>query len=84
MKHEDEDHDLYNDEDIEKLEEADELAPEEEGFMHGYNEGSDPSKCAYCRKFLGKKFVEEEIKEEVYRFCSDECAFKFERKIQHI
>ena len=63
----------------EELEEDDEISPDEEGFMKGYEEGVKMAKCAKCGKVLGQKFMEKEIKNEIYRFCSDKCAERFKK-----
>ncbi len=81
---EDEEFNLYNEESREELSEADELDPEEAGFMQGYDEESNPAECATCKAVLGKNFVEEQIKDETYRFCSEDCADKFEKKKEHV
>lgn len=80
---EDEEFNLYTGESREELSDADGLDPEEAGFMQGYDEETNPSECATCGKILGKDFIEEQIKEETYRFCSEECANKFERQKEH-
>lgn len=77
--------DIYYDEGTKGLEEADEITESEEGFMKGYNEETDPSKCATCKKILeDEEFVEEEIDGEYYRFCSESCANKFKIHKQNL
>ena len=80
----DEEFNVYNEENREELVDAGEIEPEEDGFMQGYNEESDPSKCANCGKTLVRDFIEEKIKDETYRFCCDDCASKFERDKEHV
>ena len=80
---EDEEFNLYKEENRQELTEADELNPEEEGFMQGYDEEINPSECAACGKILEKDFIEEQIKDETYKFCSEDCANKFEKKLEH-
>src|SRR3989338_5135100 len=75
-EHED---DIYDEEGRDKLEEADEITELEEGFVEGYEEGEHEAKCAKCGKVLvGENFIEEEIEDHHYRFCSEECASAFE------
>ena len=71
--------DVYSEEGREELEEDDEISPDEEGFMKGYEEGVKMAKCAKCGRVLGQKFMEKEIKNEIYRFCSDKCAERFKK-----
>jgi len=76
--------DVYSDDGVEELtEEEDEVEDTEEGFMEGYNVGGERFvKCKNCGEIIGEDFVEEEINEEMYRFCSDECAEKYIRKVK--
>ncbi len=76
------DEDAYDEEGRELLEEGDEIAPEEEGFLKGYDEGEKVAKCAKCGKPLLEDFVEKEIGDETYRFCSDEHAESFEPEVE--
>lgn len=77
----DEDGGIYTEEGREELEEEeDELTDLDSGFMQGYNVGGKLAKCALCKKPLGDDFVEEEINEQLYRFCSDEHAEKYMEK----
>ena len=70
--------DIYEEEDREKLEEEeDEITPGEEGFMKGYEEGRKMASCAKCGKAIVEDFVEKEINNEIYRFCSNACANSF-------
>ncbi|MBI4438761.1 hypothetical protein HY640_02415 [Candidatus Woesearchaeota archaeon] len=70
---EDREPDIY-DEEMDEMEEEDELSPEEEGFIQGYEEGEKMSKCPKCGKVIVEDFVEKEIEGEIYRFCSNHCA----------
>ncbi len=77
MSQENKEVNVYNE--AEELEENDEINPGEEGFMQGYEDDIDESKCANCRMVLeGKGFIEEEIDGKKYRFCSRKCADAFE------
>jgi hypothetical protein len=77
MSQENKEVNVYNK--AEELEDNDEIETEEEGFMQGYNDDIDESKCANCHKVLeGTEFIEEEIKGKKYRFCSRKCADAFE------
>ena len=80
---EDKEQNVYDEKVSEKLEEADEIDEIEEGFMKGYNEDIDTSRCATCGKILEKDVVEEEFDGDTYHFCSEECARKFEHKKDH-
>lgn len=76
-----EEEDIYDEEVDEELEEADEIDELEEGFMKGYNEDIDPTKCANCKRTLkSENVVEEEIKGGTYYFCSEKCATNFKHK----
>jgi hypothetical protein len=79
----DEEFNLYNEENREELTEADEIDPAEQGFMQGYDDESNPSQCANCGRVLERDFIEQELKEEKYRFCCEDCALKFEKKVEH-
>lgn len=72
----DEDKDIYSEEGREKLVEAGEISPEEEGFMQGASGVGQGAKCRRCGKILGdyKDVFEQEVDGEVYRFCSKHCA----------
>jgi hypothetical protein len=75
---------VYKEDYREELRDADEISADEEGFMQGYDEDANPSICAYCEKVLGEDIVEREIDGELYRFCSEEHAEKFERQKNHV
>ena len=77
---EDDQDDLYSEDSREEAMEDDEVDELEEGFMKGYEEGDKMAKCSLCKKPLGKSFVEEEINDEIYRFCSEEHADAYNRK----
>jgi len=77
---EDEDQDLYAEEGREGAMEDDEVDELEEGFMQGYEAGDKMAKCALCKKPIGKDFVEEEIGNEKYRFCSEDHAEAYIKK----
>lgn len=78
----DSDEDIYSDEGREELmEEEDEITDVDEGFMQGYEQGEKAAVCANCGKLLEEDFVEQEIGEEMCRFCSNDCASEYvERK----
>ncbi|MBT4334826.1 hypothetical protein HOD61_03380 [archaeon] len=76
---------LYGGKARESLEENDEINEAEEGFMKGYDEETNPSECANCHDLLEDDEVHEVIISGTeYRFCSETCAEKFERKKEHI
>lgn len=73
---------IYSEEGREEmLEEDDEITDLDEGFMKGYEEGAKSAKCPICGEVIGYDFVEREIDDDVYRFCSDEHADVYMRKI---
>lgn len=71
------DEDIYSEEGREDLVEDDEISPTEEGFMEGAHDDGQGAKCRKCGKILTDDFIERRIKDEIYRFCSDECAKKY-------
>ncbi len=73
------DKDIYSPESLELMEEADEITELDEGVMEGYEKGDFLAECAKCKKMLTTDFIEKEIDEEVYRFCSSKCADKFKK-----
>jgi hypothetical protein len=75
---------VYKEDYREELRDADEISADEEGFMQGYDDESNPAECAYCKKILEEDIVEREIDGELYRFCSEEHAEKFERQKNHL
>ena len=77
--------DVYTKEGSELLESDDEINELEEGFMEGYIQSGDGkdghvAKCSNCGKIIKDKFVEMQIKKEIFRFCSTSCADKFKRR----
>ena len=77
--------DVYNEKARKELIESDEIDDSEEGFMKGYEEDANPSQCSNCGKVLTSgEFVEENIEGDMYRFCSEGCASKFELKKEHV
>jgi len=77
---EEEKDDVYSEEGREDLVDDDEISPGEEGFMEGANGYGQGAKCRKCGKVLDDDFIETEIDDEIYRFCSDECAEKYMKK----
>jgi len=71
---------IYDDRPLEEAEESDEIDEVEEGFMKGYEEEGSMAECANCKKILTDEVVEQELDGELRRFCSEECAEKFEKK----
>lgn len=72
---------VYSEAGLEDLSrEEDELTDTDEGFMKGYIEGAKSAKCVACGKVLAKNVVELEHNDQVYRFCSSDCAEKFKKK----
>ena len=78
----DKEEDIYSDAGREELiDEEDEITDVDEGFMKGYEEEEKTTNCKNCGALLvNENIVEEEINDEVYRFCSSECASEFEQK----
>jgi len=73
------DEDVYSEESLEPMEESDEITEVDEGFMGGYERGDFLAECAKCKKMLTTDFIEKDIDEEIYRFCSEKCASKFKK-----
>ena len=73
---------VYSEEGRDSLVEDDEMEPWEQGFMEGAEDDGQGAKCRKCGKVLigPDSIVEREIDGEVYRFCSEECAEKFEKE----
>ena len=83
MSRDNEDFDVYDKTD--ELEEADEIDEVEAGFMKGYEEDVDESICSNCRKVIkDTDFIEEDIDGKTFRFCSKECANKYELRKEHL
>ena len=71
------DEDLYTKEGREKLEDEDEISPEEEAFAEGAAQKGEMGHCATCHKVLDSAVddvVEEEIGGKLRFFCSENCA----------
>ncbi len=73
------DPDVYTEKGLEDLEEDDEIAPWEEGFMEGAKGGGQGAKCRKCGKILIDDFVERQIGNNIYRFCSEKCSEHYKR-----
>ena len=71
---------LYGEEAREEEGDGDEINEAEEGFMKGYDEDSNPTECSNCHVILEDQVVEENINGTNYRFCSEDCARKYELK----
>lgn len=75
--------DIYSEEGREELfDEEDELTDMDEGFMKGYEEGAKSAKCPICGEVIEYDFVEREIDDDIYRFCSEEHADLYMKKIE--
>ncbi|MDD5650997.1 MAG: TRASH domain-containing protein [Candidatus Nanoarchaeia archaeon] len=73
------DEDIYEEDDAETLEEADEISEDEEGIMEGQEE--DLTKCAVCGKIVNNHNpIELEIKGKHYFFCTEKHAEEFKKK----
>ena len=76
--------DIYSEESRNEMVEDDEMTPEEEGFMEGFESGSRSVSCAHCKKLIidPDDAIEVEIDNKVFLFCSDECyqSYKEEHK----
>ncbi len=71
------DEDIYSEKGRESQVDNDEISPLEEGFMEGASNDGQGAKCRKCGNILGDDLVEKEIKGDICRFCSDECADKY-------
>ena len=73
---------VYDKEGREKLEEDDEISPEEAGFMEGAEDDGEQGKCAHCGAALldAEHTFEREIDGKVYWFCSEDHAEKYVEK----
>ena len=71
----------YNKDYIEESQENDEVEELEEGFIKGYDE-ENSDLCNNCHKVLTgyDDILEVEVNNKLYKFCSERCANKFERK----
>lgn len=74
------DPDVYTEEGLEDLEDADEIAPWEEGFMEGAKGGGQGAKCRRCGKILIEDFIERQVGGSIYRFCSEKCAEQYRKQ----
>ncbi len=74
---------VYSDEGRDSLVEDDAMEPWEQGFMEGAEDDGQGAKCRHCGKILmgPESIFEKEIDGVVYRFCSEECAEKFEEEL---
>jgi len=74
---------IYTEEGREEMfDEDDELTDIDEGFMKGYEEGAKAAKCPVCGEVVEFDFVEREIDDDIYRFCSEEHADLYMKKIE--
>jgi hypothetical protein len=82
MEHGEEDEDIYTKEGREKLEEDDEIDPEEAGFMEGASNAGQLGKDALTGEPLMdvEDVVETIIDGKTYRFVNEENARKFRGK----
>jgi hypothetical protein len=76
------DEDVYEEEGREDLLDDDEITPEEEGVMEGYEDDVKEVKCQKCGKPLvsGEQVIEREWNDMIYRFCSEKCASSYKFK----
>lgn len=77
-----EDEEVYSHEGREKLVDQDEISPWEAAFMEGAEGDGQNAKCRNCGKVLMREatIVERAIDGELFRFCSEECLEKFQKK----
>lgn len=70
--------DIYDETGREMLLEEDEIAPDEEGFMEGYEEEGS-AVCKNCGDELNKEsqIIERQINNKIVRFCSEKCLKEF-------
>ncbi|MBW2988108.1 hypothetical protein DRJ48_00885 [Candidatus Woesearchaeota archaeon] len=78
--------DIYSDNSRDELVEDDEMSPEEEGFMKGFESDSKSVYCAQCKKIIidPDDAIEGEIDGEIYLFCSEECYLKFQKSHKEV
>ena len=74
------DKDIYSEEGREELVDSDEISPAEEGFMEGAHDDGQGAKCRKCGKVLMDDFIERKVDDEIYRFCCNECAEKYDEE----
>jgi len=74
---------VYSEEGRDSLVEDDAMEPWEQGFMEGAEDDGQGAKCRRCGKGLmgPESIIEKEIDNKIYRFCSEECAEKFEEDL---
>lgn len=80
---EDSEEEIYSEEGREELLDADEISPEEEGFMEGAEGRGDQNCCAECGELLGEKetdLYEREFDGEIKWFCCEEHAENYAKK----
>ena len=76
--------DITSEEGREKLVEDDEISPREEAFSEGAEQKGELATCAQCGKVLSQSkqgTVEREVDGELFWFCCEDCANKFERPL---
>jgi YHS domain-containing protein len=75
---------VYSEKGRESLVEDDAIEPWEQGFMEGAEDDGQGAKCRKCGKVLlgPESIIEKEIDGEIYRFCSEECAEKFQEDLK--
>ena len=74
---------VYSEEGREKLAEADEIEPFEEGFMEGAEGRGRKNCCAECGKLIEEEdenIVERKFDGEIKWFCSEEHAENYAKK----
>jgi YHS domain-containing protein len=74
--------DIYSEGSRTELVEDDEMTPEEEGFMEGFDRDSKKIVCADCKKIIidPDDAIEAEVDNETYLFCCEECYTKFKER----
>lgn len=81
-KKDEEERDIYDKEDDEKLVEEDEITPAEAGFMEGYEgDGKSMCTCDNCGKAIDPTdAIEKEALGKDRTFCCEDCAEKFSER----
>lgn len=79
------DEDVYDDTGRDKLVEDDEITPEEDAFLEGYEDKGHLAECEECGKILEdvenkEDVVEREFDGELRRFCSEDCVEKYAKE----
>lgn len=72
---------ISSEESKEEVIEDDEVDGIEDGFMKGYEGGDKLAKCALCKKPLKQNFVEADINGDIHRFCTEDHADTYMRKM---